>query len=99
MQPVLLCTGERRFGIQSCIEYLDPNFPEKMKMCIASLKRSFAAFTFSVVAGSSLHAASISVPNYSFESQTAPTSPPYVNTFVDSWQKATEPAYYGPAIG
>jgi PEP-CTERM motif len=70
-----------------------------MKSRIASLKRNFAAFGFSAAVCSSLHAASITVPNYSFESQTAPTSPPYVNTFVDSWQKAPEPAYYGPAIG
>jgi hypothetical protein len=41
----------------------------------------------------------IPVPNYSFESQTAPNVYPYVNVNVDSWQKAPEPAYYGPAIG
>jgi hypothetical protein len=42
---------------------------------------------------------SIFVPNFSFESPTAPSSFPFVNIFVDSWQKAPEPAYYGPAIG
>lgn len=70
-----------------------------MNFSSATLKKTFAAFTFSAAVCSSLHAASIAVPNYSFESQTAPNSPPYVNTFVDSWQKAPEPAYYGPAIG
>ncbi len=46
-----------------------------------------------------LSAQSITVPNSSFESPAAPNTYPYVNTFVDSWQKAAEPAYYGPAIG
>lgn len=41
----------------------------------------------------------ITVPNFSFESQTAPSSPPYVNIFVDSWEKAPEPAYYDSVIG
>src|SRR3954452_23171595 len=50
-------------------------------------------------ATSPLLAQPISVPNYSFESQTAPNSTPYVNILMDSWQKAPEPAYYGPAIG
>lgn len=52
-----------------------------------------------IVAGMHAQAQPITVPNYSFESQIAPTSYPYVNTFIDSWQKAPEPAYYGPAIG
>jgi hypothetical protein len=51
------------------------------------------------VLGLRLGAQPISVPNYSFESQTAPASYPFVNVNVDSWQKAAEPAYYGPAIG
>jgi hypothetical protein len=42
---------------------------------------------------------SITVPNFSFESPTAPSTFPFVNINVDSWQKAPEPAYYGPAIG
>ena len=44
-------------------------------------------------------AQSITVPNFSFESQTAPNTFPFVNIFVDSWQKAPEPAYYDAAIG
>ncbi|PWU21656.1 MAG: hypothetical protein C5B50_01200 [Verrucomicrobia bacterium] len=52
-----------------------------------------------VATGSRLAAQPISVPNFSFESQTAPASYPYVNINVDFWQKAPEPAYYGPAIG
>jgi hypothetical protein len=71
-----------------------------MNSSLATLKKGFAVFAFSAAAVcSNLYAASIAVPNYSFESQTAPTTYPYVNTFVDSWQKAPEPAYYGPAIG
>jgi hypothetical protein len=46
-----------------------------------------------------LQAQPIPVPNFSFESQVAPNSPPYVNIFVDAWQKAPEPAYYDPIIG
>ena len=46
-----------------------------------------------------LHATAINVPNFSFESQPAPNTYPFVNVFVDSWEKAAEPAYYGPAIG
>ena len=41
----------------------------------------------------------ITVPNYSFESGPAPNSYPFVNPGITSWQKAPEPAYYGPAIG
>lgn len=39
------------------------------------------------------------VPNHSFESQLAPNSPPYVNVFVDNWQKIAEPAYFDPIFG
>jgi hypothetical protein len=48
-----------------------------------------------------LQAQPISVPNFSFESQTAPDDPlyNYVNIFIDSWQKIAEPAYYDAAIG
>lgn len=41
----------------------------------------------------------ISVPNYSFESQPAPNTFPYVNPMVDAWQKNPEPAFYQPAFG
>jgi len=46
-----------------------------------------------------LGAQPIAVPNFSFESQTAPATYPYVNINIDSWQKAPEPAYYDPIIG
>jgi len=46
-----------------------------------------------------LYAQSIAVPNFSFESQTAPNSFPYVNVFVDSWQKNAEPSFYAPTFG
>lgn len=48
-----------------------------------------------------LQAQPIAVPNFSFESQTAPDDAlaNYVNIFVDSWQKIAEPAYYDAAIG
>jgi len=46
-----------------------------------------------------LSAQPITVPNYSFEAQTAPNTSPYVNINVDAWQKNPEPAFYGPAFG
>src|SRR5262245_60342337 len=46
-----------------------------------------------------IRADAINVPNSSFENPTAPNAYPFVNVFVDSWQKAPEPAYYGPIIG
>lgn len=39
-------------------------------------------------------AATISVPNGSFESQVAPQTYPYVTTLIDSWQKAPKPAWF-----
>lgn len=41
----------------------------------------------------------ITVPNSSFESPAAPSSYPYVNIAIDSWQKNPEPAFYTPAFG
>jgi len=41
----------------------------------------------------------VAVPNYSFESQTAPSSSPFVTLDVDSWQRNPEPAWYAPAFG
>lgn len=61
--------------------------------------------TFALIAGTAALNAqvfsgnAVPVPNGSFESPTAPMSPPYVNTMVDSWEKPTEPAYYDAAIG
>ena len=48
------------------------------------------------VAALPLCAQPIAVPNFSFESQTAPNVYPFVNIYVDSWQKNPEPAYFGP---
>src|SRR5260370_28034046 len=65
------------------------------------LAKSAAAFAVGALAAAALplHAQPISVPNFSFESGTAPNSYPYVNTSVASWQKNPEPAFYGPAFG
>lgn len=49
--------------------------------------------------GGSIQAATLNVPNFSFEQQPAPASSPFVNVFIDSWQKAPEPSYYAAAIG
>lgn len=58
------------------------------------------AGALALVAGQcALQAQPITVPNFSFESPTAPNTYPFVNVFVDAWQKIAEPAYYGPAIG
>lgn len=60
--------------------------------------RFLAVLLSSAVAGVVL-AQPITIPNYSFESQTAPNSAPYVSIFVDAWEKNAEPAYYDAAIG
>ncbi len=52
-----------------------------------------------VATAATLHGQSITVPNFSFESATAPNSYPFVNTSISGWTKAAEPAYYAPAIG
>ena len=64
-----------------------------------TLKRTLLLAALGVAMSARLAAQPITVPNFSFESQTAPNSFPFVNINVDSWQKAPEPAYYGPAIG
>ena len=46
-----------------------------------------------------LQAQPIAVPNSSFESQPAPNAYPFVNVFVDSWEKSPEPDYYAANIG
>jgi hypothetical protein len=50
-------------------------------------------------AATSLYSQFIPVPNFSFESQPAPNSYPFVNTSVDSWQKNPEPGFYTPTFG
>ena len=42
-------------------------------------------------------AASIPVPNGSFESQLAPVNYPYITTLIDSWQKAPKPGWFDEA--
>jgi hypothetical protein len=66
-----------------------------MKSCIASLKSNLAAFVVGAAFCSTLHAASISVPNFSFESPS--TLPVGVSTTIDSWQKIPKPAYFDEA--
>lgn len=64
-----------------------------------SAKELTATAAILVALTGALQAQPIAVPNSSFESQPAPNVYPFVNVFVDSWQKAPEPSYYGPAIG
>src|SRR6266403_4854313 len=66
-----------------------------MNSSILSLKRNLVALVVSVAVGSTLHAASIIVPNSSFESPN--TLPAGVSTSIDSWQKAPKPAYFDEA--
>ena len=75
------------------------SIPAKLSFKVHNQKSWAALFLLALLTSASLQAQSIIVPNYSFESQTAPQTSPYVNIFVDSWEKAPEPAYYGPAIG
>lgn len=60
-----------------------------------SLKKTLATLAVAVAVCSSLHAASIAIPNSSFESPSA--GPAGVNTTVDSWQKIPKPAYFDEA--
>jgi hypothetical protein len=59
-------------------------------------KNLFVALSFTtafIAGGDRVEAASISVPNYSFESQRA--GPPfYADPRIDSWKKAPRPAYF-----
>jgi len=73
--------------------------PIRLEAITHTLKRTLLLAAFTAATSAHLGAQPLAVPNFSFESPTAPNSYPYVNIFVDSWQKAPEPAYYGPAIG
>lgn len=66
-----------------------------MNSCIVSLKRVLAILTFGAAISSTLQAASIAIPNGSFESPSLPVGG--INTTINSWQKAAQPAYFNPA--
>jgi hypothetical protein len=72
-----------------------PNLNRKMKSPILSLKSKTLAVLATVAVAATLHAASIIVPNSSFESPN--TLPAGVSTTIDSWQKAPRPAYFDEA--
>ena len=67
--------------------------------CLIKSSRSVALFSLVLLAGGSginpAHAASLSVPNSSFESPATL----YVDVNVGSWQKAPKPAWYAEAGG
>src|SRR5215211_5983125 len=95
MKPLLI--KPTFFLLNSC--WISNLFPESKILRVAQTSSKFLA-TLGLATGCEiLSAQSIPVPNFSFESPAAPNTSPYVNIFVDSWQKAPEPAYYGPAIG
>lgn len=62
---------------------------------VVSFKKNLAMIVAGAAVCSSLEAASIAVPNGSFESPS--TLPVGVSTSIDSWQKAPQPAYFNPA--
>ena len=66
-----------------------------MKSCIVSLKRNLAALALGGAICSPLHAASIAIPNSSFESP----STGFVSPLIDSWQKIPKPAYFDESSG
>lgn len=68
-----------------------PSNPSLAVMAVSAL--SLAAGT------TTLQAQPISVPNYSFESQSASGFPFDTNPNLDAWQKIAEPAFYTPAFG
>jgi hypothetical protein len=59
-----------------------------------NLRTLLAAGAVLGASAGAVRAQAISVPNYSFESQVAPPTYPYVTTLIDSWQKAAKPAYF-----
>lgn len=65
-----------------------------MNSSIVSLKAKFALAAILAVS-STLHAASLVVPNYSFEGPN--TLPAGVSTTIDSWQKVPKPGYFDEA--
>ena len=85
--------------IACLIDRIDSEEAHEITMKIMKRFRSPLLYGLLLFAGVMASAATLNVPNFSFESQTAPNSTPFVNIFVDSWQKAPEPAYYGPAVG
>lgn len=64
-----------------------------MNSPIVSLK-TLSTLAVSAAFCSSLQAASIAVPNYSFESPS--TLPVGVSTSISAWQKAPQPGYFNP---
>src|ERR1044072_7387071 len=66
-----------------------------MNSLTVSLKRNLATLAVSTAACSILRAASIAVPNGSFESPS--TLPVGVSTSIESWQKPAQPGYFNPA--
>jgi hypothetical protein len=65
-----------------------------MIMIKQMLKIGSLLSTVALMGLASSHAQPIAVPNHSFESQPAPQSPPYVNIFVDAWQRPAQPDYW-----
>jgi hypothetical protein len=60
--------------------------------CVA---KTVAVGAVALIAGvGALHAQPISVPNYSFESESAPNVYPYVTNSFGSWQKPARPDYF-----
>jgi len=54
--------------------------------------------TVALVTGAgSLQAATLYIPNSSFESPGAPTVSPYAGPEIDSWQKSPQPGWYDPS--
>jgi hypothetical protein len=68
--------------------------------CLNSARNPVAIVLLAfAVCVNTLHAQPISVPNFSFESQSAVGFPQGANPNVDSWQKIAEPAFYTPNFG
>jgi len=67
---------------------------------LKSRRDLLAIGTLALAAGlNPIQAQPITVPNFSFESQSAVGFPQGANPNVDSWQKIAEPAFYTPAFG
>ena len=65
--------------------------------CVVNVIKTGILLCAASFLNSASYAGSITVPNFSFESQAA-GAPFYADPRIDSWQKAPQPAYFDPAI-
>src|SRR5206468_12699003 len=86
---------QRRSGRAELYRITEHPTSTEMNSSLFSRKRNLAAIIVMTAVCSTLNAASIAIPNGSFESPTLPVGG--ISTSIGSWQKTPQPAYYDPA--